>query len=78
MLGSSRRVVPAVLALACTALAGCGEEATSPVGSRVSPAMPYGVRVSRNGKSPAARFGRQMLVLSPTPSRIGTWTKRQV
>ena len=57
MRGSSRRVVPAVLALACTALAACGEEATSPVGSRVSSAMPAsGVAQTGNGAPSGAHY----------------------
>lgn len=57
MRGSARRLSPAVLVLACTALAACGDEATSPVGSRGSTAMPAsGVAETGNGAPSGAHY----------------------
>src|SRR5919106_1702625 len=57
MRGSSRRVSPAVLVLTCTALAGCGDEATSPVGSRGSAVLPASsVAETGNGAPTGAHY----------------------
>ena len=57
MRGSSRRVSPAVLVLAWTALVGCGDEATSPVGSRGSAVLPASsVSETGNGAPSGAHY----------------------
>jgi hypothetical protein len=56
MRGIARRVSPAVLVLACTGLAACGDEATSPVGSRASPATASGVAETGNGAPSGAHY----------------------
>jgi hypothetical protein len=57
MRGTSRSFSPASLALACTALAGCGDETTGPVGSRGSMTMPAaGVAATGNGAPSGAHY----------------------
>jgi len=54
---TSRRFSPAVLALACTVLVGCGDEATGPAGSRGSTAMPASaVAETGNGAPSGAHY----------------------